>query len=223
MKPSLFKNELLATSDALYTWIFEGLWCLADKEGRLEDRPRKIHLEINAGRAFEGTEAALNWLAENGFIDRYKAADGMACIQVIAFHRHQKPHPREATSVIPAKEALPRQDLGTTKAMSSPALSSSSLNPLSLNALPTGREARKRGSHRCPEDFKPDLESARNVIPDLDVEAEASRFRDFEFKTPRSDWPAAWRNWIRTCKDTGRYAKKPDNVMMFAGKPVQWG
>ena len=39
LKPSIFKNELLAVADPLYTLVFEGLWCLADREGRLEDRP----------------------------------------------------------------------------------------------------------------------------------------------------------------------------------------
>jgi hypothetical protein len=134
VKPSLFKNEFLATSDPLNTIIFEGLWCMADKEGRLEDRPRKIHLEINAGRAYEGTEAALAWLAEQGFILRY-AHGADRYIQVVNFHKHQNPHPREAESVIPAPglaiDATPRQDQGNALALSSPALSPS-LIPSSL-------------------------------------------------------------------------------------------
>lgn len=99
VKPSLFKNELLATSDPLNAWVFEGLWCLADREGRLEDRPRRIHLEINPGRAYEGTEAALAWLAENGFIVRYSHGSGQY-IQVANFAKHQNPHVREPASAI---------------------------------------------------------------------------------------------------------------------------
>ena len=104
VKPSLFKNELLATSDPLNTWIFEGLWCLADREGRLEDRPRRIHLEINPGRAYEGTEAALAWLAEQGFVIRYSHGAGRY-IQIVNFSKHQNPHPREAASAFPAPSA----------------------------------------------------------------------------------------------------------------------
>jgi hypothetical protein len=74
LKPSLFTNELLAIADPLYTIIFEGLWCAADREGRLEDRPAKIHMAINPGRAFEGTARSLDWLTENGFISRYSVA-----------------------------------------------------------------------------------------------------------------------------------------------------
>jgi 5-methylcytosine-specific restriction endonuclease McrA len=78
-------------------------------------------------------------------------------------------------------------------------------------------------AHRVPEDFSPDLAFARQTIPDLDAEREAQKFRDWEFKTPRSDWAAAWRNWINTCRESGRYSKasKP-GAQIFAGKEVVW-
>jgi hypothetical protein len=53
---------------------------------------------------------------------------------------------------------------------------------------------------RCPEDFQisPDLRAwAATNAPDVNLETETAKLRDHEFKTPRSDWPAAWRNWIR--------------------------
>lgn len=106
LKPSIFKNELLATSDPLYTIVFEGLWCLADREGRLEDRPRKIHLDVNPGRAFEGTERALAWLNEHLFIVRYEH-EGRPYIQVVNFAKHQSPHYKEPPSKIPKPRVLP--------------------------------------------------------------------------------------------------------------------
>lgn len=104
LKPSLFKNELLAVADPLYTVIFEGLWCLADREGRLEDRPAKIHFDINPGRSFDTTERSLTWLHENGFILRYQVG-GVRYIQVLTFKEHQNPHQKEPPSKIPAPEA----------------------------------------------------------------------------------------------------------------------
>lgn len=101
IKPSLFKNELLAIADPLYTVVFAGLWCLADRRGRLEDRPAKIHFDINPGRAFEGTSGALDWLASNGFIARYEV-NGTRYVQILNFEKHQNPHHREPESVIPA-------------------------------------------------------------------------------------------------------------------------
>lgn len=68
------------------------------------------------------------------------------------------------------------------------------------------KSARRRAS-RVPADFSPDL-SLASEVPGIDIAVEAQKFRDWEFRTPRSDWPAAWRNWIRRCKETGQYAKK---------------
>jgi len=136
LKPSFFKNELLATSDPLHAWVFEGLWCIADREGRLEDRPRRIHLEINAGRAFEGTESSLVWLADNGFILRYERG-GTRYIQIVNFTKHQNPHVREPSSTIPAPD---EHGASTVPALdphqSGPALSSFPL-PDSPSPLPT--------------------------------------------------------------------------------------
>ena len=101
IKPSLFRNELLAVADPLYTIVFQGLWCMADREGRLEDRPAKIHFDVNPGRPIEGTERSLAWLAESGFIERYEAA-GRKFIQVVNFGKHQNPHCKEPASTIPA-------------------------------------------------------------------------------------------------------------------------
>lgn len=101
LKPSTFKNDLLAPADPLYTVIFEGLWCMADREGRLEDKPVKVHIEVNPCRPFESTERSLAWLAENGFIIRYQVGSAKY-IQVLTFKEHQNPHQKEPASKIPS-------------------------------------------------------------------------------------------------------------------------
>ena len=100
LKPATFKNEILAVADPMYTLVFQGLWCLADREGRLEDRPAKIHLEINPGRAFDITCRSLEWLADKDFIQRYEIR-GKKLIQVVQFRKHQHPHHKEPPSTLP--------------------------------------------------------------------------------------------------------------------------
>ena len=51
---------------------------------------------------------------------------------------------------------------------------------------------------RVPPEFVPDVSLALAKLPDVDVEVEVSKFRDWEFRSPRSDWAAVWRNWIQT-------------------------
>lgn len=48
IKPAFFFNEQLAEVAPLGRLLFIGLWTIADREGRLEDRPRKIKAEVLA-------------------------------------------------------------------------------------------------------------------------------------------------------------------------------
>lgn len=135
LKPALFKNEVLGVADPLYTILFEGLWVLADREGRLEDRPMRIKAEILPYRDGLDVPAMLEWLRANKFIIRYEV-DGAKYIQVLNFGKHQNPHKNETPSEIPApddgcttseKFGSAPENVGTARADS---LSSLTLNPL---------------------------------------------------------------------------------------------
>jgi hypothetical protein len=102
IKPGLFKNEILGKADPLLTILFEGLWCMADREGRLEDRPLRICAEVFPYRrkiTEKKADQMLWWLAEHNFIARYEIS-GERFIQVVAFSEHQNPHKNEAPSRI---------------------------------------------------------------------------------------------------------------------------
>jgi hypothetical protein len=46
IKPSFFTNEELVELPFSTRLLFIGLWTLADREGRLEDRPKRIKMAI---------------------------------------------------------------------------------------------------------------------------------------------------------------------------------
>ena len=100
IKPALFKNEVLGVADPLLTLLFEGLWLLADREGRLEDRPLRIKAEVFPYRDGLNIEEMLNWLDANGFIIRY-SVENKHYIQIENFTKHQNPHKNEPASEIP--------------------------------------------------------------------------------------------------------------------------
>tara|TARA_R110000782_G_C14796815_1_gene411423 strand:+ start:583 stop:1359 length:777 start_codon:yes stop_codon:yes gene_type:complete len=102
LKPALFKNELLGVADPLLTLLFESLWCLADRLGRLEDRPLRIKAETFPYREKLDVNVYLTELERLGFICRY-VADGVAVIQVENFLKHQNPHKTERPSELPEK------------------------------------------------------------------------------------------------------------------------
>lgn len=142
IKPSLFKNEVLGTADPLLTILFEGLWCEADRDGRLEDRPLRLKAEILPYRDHANIDAMLEWLATHGFIVRYQVQD-TKIIQVLKFSDHQRPHTNELASVLPAWDAS-KHNQGKKRAQprrqalcsDSPSLIPSSLIPDSPSLIP---------------------------------------------------------------------------------------
>ena len=100
IKPGFFKNELLAEMPPETRLLFMGLWCLADREGRFEDRPKKIKMELFPCDSFS-IEDSLALLAKDGFLIRYEV-DGKRYAQVVNFTKHQMPHHKEVPSEIPA-------------------------------------------------------------------------------------------------------------------------
>lgn len=107
IKPGFFKNEDLAECSIWARYIFPGLWMLADREGRLEDRPKRIKGEILPFDSVE-VDPLLDELQRRGFILRYEV-DGLGIIQILAFSKHQNPHHREPSSDLPPPES-PRLD-----------------------------------------------------------------------------------------------------------------
>lgn len=105
IKPSFFMNEDLAELPFHTRLLFIGLWTLADREGRLEDRPKKIKMGVFPADNIE-VDAALAELDRAKFILRYSVR-GVGYIQILAFEKHQNPHHREPPSTIQKPEASP--------------------------------------------------------------------------------------------------------------------
>ena len=109
IKPSFFTSEHVAGLSMAARLLYVGLWTLSDREGRLEDRPRRIKVEL-FGYDDLDVDGLLAELAAGAdpFIERYEV-DGRGYIQVLSFADHQKPHPKEPTSVIPASREKTRR------------------------------------------------------------------------------------------------------------------
>jgi len=115
IKPAIFRNEVLGVADPLYTLLFQSLWLLADREGRLEDRPIRIKADTFPYRDGLNVDAMLSWLHDNGFIIRYQSRENRY-IQIVNFAKHQNPHKNEAVSEIPSfsNGCTTSEKIGTT-------------------------------------------------------------------------------------------------------------
>lgn len=205
MKPGFFKNEYLAELDPIARLLFIGLWTLADREGRLENRPIRIKGELFPYENIN-VEPHLDGLERTGFILRYEV-DGKKYIQIINFKKHQNPHNRETASIIPP----PSNNLGRDKAQPSTGQvitlavpsRADSFNPIT-DSLNQGRT--KRAS-TAPDEFEitDDLKTwAKEQGLSLGVlENETAKFLDHHRAKGSTfkDWKAAWRKWMRNHKE----------------------
>lgn len=167
LKPGFFTNETLAELPPLTRIFFEGLWCAADREGRMEYRPKKLKAEILPYDRAD-IPAMVVSLSERGFVTAYQV-DDCEYLRVNNFLKHQNPHPRETASNIPELEqgkakALPSR----VKALPSNALSlhSSSLHSESPSPLPA---LKKEGVCDLPSALKAALAKATNLAPSPSV------------------------------------------------------
>lgn len=251
IKPSFFTNDDLAEIHPLGRLLFIALWTMADREGRLEDRPKRIKAEALPYDDCDA-DALLSDLAARKFILRYQIGE-QRFIQITTFGKHQNPHVKEAASTIPAppgaapepaestdseanKDAAPDKPGASqvqAQCSTQPEPERAGLIPDSPFLIPdsgfplpdspfgspagdarnadrpcdadrTEQQKRQRGSRRCPEAFDLDddlLDWARLEVPGLDVRRETRAFMDHEFAKPRTDWRAAWRNWMRRASE----------------------
>ena len=99
LKPGFFQNDTLCECKPLARILFEGLWCLADREGRFEWKPKKIKAMILPYDKCS-IELLLNEIAQAGFILFYEV-NGNKYGFIPTFLEHQSPHPKEKRSNIP--------------------------------------------------------------------------------------------------------------------------
>ena len=139
LRPGFFTNEQLARLPVRARLLFAGLWCLADREGRLEDRPERIRAAVFP---YERINVAplIQTLADARIVKRYECASSRY-IALPNFCKHQHPHPREAPSLLPPPPT--GSDLGMAKALPSPSVSVSVSDPRSRS----GQEQRADARH----------------------------------------------------------------------------
>lgn len=100
LKPGFFSNEHLCALSPEERLLFAGLWCRADRAGRLEDRPARIRADIFPYHPDLDVDAMLERLDDHDLIFRYRI-NGFSYIQIPMWFKHQRPHPHEVDSTIP--------------------------------------------------------------------------------------------------------------------------
>jgi hypothetical protein len=104
IKPEFFTDEDIAALPPLCRLAFQGLWCQADREGRVEDRPKRLKTQVLPYDDAD-MEVILAALADRKFIVRYEV-QGRRLIQVRTWVRHQMPGRDEPPSELPSADGV---------------------------------------------------------------------------------------------------------------------
>jgi hypothetical protein len=136
LKYGFFTDEEIARLTPWARLLFEGLWCLADRDGRLEDRPARIHALVFPYDHQLDIDALLREIAEakGDFIQRYEV-DGKNYIQIRTLNKNQHFHPKEKSAGYPTPPARKVPGL-PGNSTSNPALPSLSSLP-SQSSMPS--------------------------------------------------------------------------------------
>lgn len=193
IKPEFFTSDDICALSPLARLLYVGLWCEADREGRLVWSPGVLKRRYLPDDACDFAVLA-GELTGRGLIVLY----GDGCAHIPSFARHQHIGPREAQSRLPAPSGEMRPPSGESR---------------------QGRESEGEGkegegkaasppprqhAHALPEGWKPDEEDlawAKTARPDLkpaDLEAETERFRNHATAHARTAhrWGPSWRLWV---------------------------
>lgn len=223
IKPAIMDNEELAELEPLTRLLFIYSWMLADRAGRLEDRPKRIAAKALPYDREADVDAMLDSLANAGFIQRYEAS-GIRLIQIVNFAKHQTPHVRESESELPdcvqsTTKVVPEHNQGNSEASprSPDSLIPDSLIPDSLITEPAAQNAGKPAPTSKPDPKGSRLKAdwalprswgdwALNEFPHWTAETVrtvAANFADHWHgesgaKARKSDWLATWRKWCRS-------------------------
>jgi len=149
VKPEFFTDSDLCELSPLHRLLFQGLWCHADRDGILEDKPRELKVKILPFDDCDA-ESMLADLARAGFIVRYEAG-GQRLIAIPGMPEHQKFHKDEKPKGYPQPVAL--GSVSSASTVPAPSQHGASMVPAG-RVTETGNGELKRGTEPLPSPLR---------------------------------------------------------------------
>jgi hypothetical protein len=200
LHPEFFEDEDLSELPYWVRILFSGMWTIADKAGRLEDRPERIKIKVlpydkvNIDKGLEILSQPKKH-SKKPYIVRY-VVDGERYIQIISWSQYQSPHHTEKDSVIP-----PYNGELTVK------------QPLDNSNLRDAHLCNKEKEKEKEKGVPALLEVKEHFTKNNSTEHEAQKFFNYYEANgwkvganPMKKWRSAASGWILRCKDYGKPA-----------------
>ena len=217
---SFFSSERIGSLSPMARLLYAGMWCLADREGRLPDRPRQLRAMILPYDDIDAGPLLAELCKPPELIRRYEAEE-QSYICIPTFTARQKIHRREAESVIPAP----------------PCIASTSTSTSTSEALPprTRQGKPKADPRQTPislsrstwiwsgitdEDHKVWLAACPAVNINLELAKAAAWCRSAGPRGIKSNWRRFLTSWMSRAQDRGPLTTGGRNAMERRGRTV---
>jgi len=249
IKPSFFANDILAECDPMARLLFAGLWTLADRDGRMEYRPKRIK-----GALFPydncDIEQLVSQLADRGFVRVYQAG-AINVLSIPTFGEHQRCHPDERSEGLPpppdeseyvefpGRNAKPGNttlepgNFPATCALYPSSCLPSSSNP-STDCPPSEPPKRRRSPATAAVSWSADAgwqgitlqdrEEWATAYPGAAIDQELAKANAWLKANPtkagKRNWRAFLVRWLGRCQDKGGTHREPGNRPQTGPPPV---
>lgn len=196
IKPEFFTSEDIVGLSPMARLLYIAIWCEADREGRMQWKPRTFKL-----RYFPADNCDIDALAReiiaSGLVIPY--GEGLAYIP--SFSKHQHVNPRESASTLPTPDASARVIDASLP-----------VSDAQVGREGKGRERKESSSptgSRLAHDWIPSQELidwSTKETPNVNLRTEVPKFRDYWIgkagkEGRKLDWDATWRNWARRAQE----------------------
>ncbi len=216
IKPAFFKNEELAECPYEARLLFIGLWTLADADGRLEYRPKRIKAELFPFDEIVTFHDLVVTLHGKKLLCLYES-DGQQYIQICTFKKHQRPHPHEPSMGFPQPPEIPETYV---KAVTSNGEQLQNLTKCAVSLLPSTVSLQSfNPSTSSGELAKPDSPPSEFEFPTAGkIQAwtlPQSKLEEYVEAYPGLDVPTQIRKARQWCRDKTRQRKTPGGMPSF--------
>jgi len=189
IKPAFFTNDELAEIEPIGRLLFIGLWTIADCNGNVEWREKKIKAQILPYDSCDVKEIMIN-LDKSGFVRFYSDGDKIY-LNITNFDKHQNPHKneREKGTETPEYSESMRQVVDLTT--------------ITINHDKSGLNQDENETNRAdslnliPDSPTPNKDNGRSIDQPYPLELVEKAFEHF------------WKIWKQAKKDIGKVDTSP--------------
>lgn len=190
IKPQFFLDSKILDLPPLARLLFIGLWCCADREGRMHYDPRELRRQVLPDETQSVFDEMFGALTAANLVRLY-AVENSSYVDIPHFLAHQVPYHKEQPSIIPSREGS-RPGKGRVKTLTRKGHDRSGAGAVIGAGAGAGEEQEGRG-----EEKDTPIPPSRSRAPVAVTGGFQNAWNAYPHHQQRSKRGAAWKLWVK--------------------------